>query len=72
MVRGSIPVWRVAVEREQAEFIDLHFQDHVPSWKSPDIWVDWAAPVQGVITAPERPGHGLRVKPEIVADCVVG
>lgn len=42
MVRGSIPVWRVAVEREQAEFIDLHFQDHVPSWKSPDIWVDWA------------------------------
>ncbi|MDK3074626.1 hypothetical protein QO034_16150 [Sedimentitalea sp. JM2-8] len=41
-VRGSIPVWRVRVEREQAEYIDLHFQDHVPSWKSPDIWVDWA------------------------------
>lgn len=40
-VRGSIPVWRVRVEREQAEYIDLHFQDHVPSWKSPDIWVDW-------------------------------
>lgn len=38
---GSIPVYRVRVEREQAEFIDLHFQDHVPSWKSPDIWVDW-------------------------------
>ena len=40
-VRGSIPVYRVRVEREQAEFIDLHFQDHVPSYKSPDIWVDW-------------------------------
>ena len=40
-VRGAIPVWRVRVEREQAEYIDLHFQDHVPSWKSPDIWVDW-------------------------------
>lgn len=40
-VRGSIPVWRVRVERKQAEYIDLHFQDHVPSWKSPDIWVDW-------------------------------
>ena len=40
-IRGSIPVYRVRVEREQAEFIDLHFQDHVPSWKSPDIWVDW-------------------------------
>lgn len=38
---GAIPVYRVRVEREQAEFIDLHFQDHVPSWKSPDIWVDW-------------------------------
>ncbi len=40
-VRGTIPVYRVRVEREQAEYIDLHFQDHVPSWKSPDIWVDW-------------------------------
>lgn len=42
-VRGSIPLWHVRVEREQAEYIDLHFQDHVPGWKSPDIWVDWAA-----------------------------
>lgn len=33
-----------------------------------DIWVDWAAPVNGVITAPETPGHGLKVKPEIVKD----
>ncbi|TDB02967.1 immune inhibitor A domain-containing protein [Halomonas marinisediminis] len=40
-VRGSIPVYRVRVEREQAEYIDLYFQDHVPSWKSPDIWIDW-------------------------------
>lgn len=40
-VRGSIPVYLVRVEREQAEYIDLHFQDHVPGWKSPDIWVDW-------------------------------
>jgi M6 family metalloprotease-like protein len=40
-VRGSIPVFLVRIEREQAEFIDLYFQDHVPSYKSPDIWVDW-------------------------------
>ncbi|MDP2716591.1 hypothetical protein [Rheinheimera sp.] len=40
-VRGTIPVYRVRVEREQAEYIDLHFQDHVPGYKSPDIWVDW-------------------------------
>ncbi|MDR8392221.1 hypothetical protein NC796_13795 [Aliifodinibius sp. S!AR15-10] len=38
---GSIPVFHLRVEREQAEFIDLHFQDHVPSWRSPDIWIDW-------------------------------
>ncbi|MGZ0187280.1 MAG: enolase C-terminal domain-like protein, partial [Alphaproteobacteria bacterium] len=36
-----------------------------------DIWVDWAAPVNGVITAPERPGHGLKIKPEIIRDCKV-
>lgn len=40
-VRGTIPVYRVHVAREQAEYIDLHFQDHVPSYKSPDIWIDW-------------------------------
>jgi hypothetical protein len=38
---GSIPIARVKVVREAAEFIDLYFQDNVPSWKSPDIWVDW-------------------------------
>jgi hypothetical protein len=38
---GSIPIARVRVVREAAEFIDLYFQDNVPSWKSPDIWVDW-------------------------------
>ncbi len=38
---GTIPIARVRVEREAAEFIDLYFQDNVPSWRSPDIWVDW-------------------------------
>jgi hypothetical protein len=38
---GSIPVFLLRVEREKADFIDLHFQDHVPSWRSPDIWIDW-------------------------------
>lgn len=35
-----------------------------------DIWVDWARPVNGIITAPEKPGHGLKIKPEIMRDCV--
>lgn len=39
---GSIPLFRLRVEREAADYIDLHFQDHVPSWRSPDIWIDWA------------------------------
>jgi hypothetical protein len=38
---GTIPIARVRVTREAAEFIDLFFQDNVPSWRSPDIWVDW-------------------------------
>jgi len=50
-IRGTIPVYRIRVEREQAEYIDLHFQDHVPSWKSPDIWVDWV----GDNPIPENP-----------------
>jgi L-alanine-DL-glutamate epimerase-like enolase superfamily enzyme len=33
-----------------------------------DIWVDWAKPVNGIITAPEAPGHGLKIKPEIMQD----
>jgi L-alanine-DL-glutamate epimerase-like enolase superfamily enzyme len=36
-----------------------------------DIWVEWPAPVNGIITAPETPGHGLRIKPEIMRDCAV-
>lgn len=42
-IRGTIPIARVSVVREAAQFIDLFFQDNVPSWRSPDIWVDWAA-----------------------------
>ena len=33
-----------------------------------DIWVEWAAPINGVMTAPETPGHGLKIKPEIMRD----
>jgi hypothetical protein len=44
---GSIPVFHLKVKREDAEFIDLHFQDHAPSWRSPDLWVDWPDPALG-------------------------
>jgi len=36
-----------------------------------DIWVAAPACVSGVITAPETPGHGLQIKPEIMVDAKV-
>ena len=32
-----------------------------------DIWETWAKPVQGVMRVPETPGHGLRIKPEVMS-----
>jgi L-alanine-DL-glutamate epimerase-like enolase superfamily enzyme len=37
-----------------------------------DLWVDPVPVVKGIITAPERPGHGLAFKPEILRDCAAG
>jgi L-alanine-DL-glutamate epimerase-like enolase superfamily enzyme len=36
-----------------------------------DLFVDPVPVVKGMITAPERPGHGLTLKPEILRDCAV-
>ncbi|CAA9243031.1 MAG: hypothetical protein AVDCRST_MAG04-1717 [uncultured Acetobacteraceae bacterium] len=33
-----------------------------------DLWVDPVPVVDGMITAPERPGHGLAFKPEVLRD----
>jgi L-alanine-DL-glutamate epimerase-like enolase superfamily enzyme len=38
---------------------------------SADLWVEPVPVVNGMITAPERPGHGLAFKPEILRDCAV-
>jgi L-alanine-DL-glutamate epimerase-like enolase superfamily enzyme len=38
---------------------------------SDDLWADPVPVVNGIITAPERPGHGLAFKPEILRDCAV-
>jgi L-alanine-DL-glutamate epimerase-like enolase superfamily enzyme len=38
---------------------------------SEDLFVDPVPIVNGMITAPERPGHGLTFKPEILKDCKV-
>src|SRR3984885_11158686 len=36
-----------------------------------DLWMDPVPVVKGMITAPERPGHGLAFKPELLRDCTV-
>jgi len=36
-----------------------------------DLWVDPVLPENGLIHAPERPGHGLAFKPEVLKDCAV-
>jgi L-alanine-DL-glutamate epimerase-like enolase superfamily enzyme len=36
---------------------------------SEDLFVDPVPVRNGAITAPERPGHGLAFKPEILKDC---
>ena len=38
---------------------------------SDDLFVDPVPVVNGMVTAPERPGHGLAFKPEILRDCRV-
>jgi L-alanine-DL-glutamate epimerase-like enolase superfamily enzyme len=38
---------------------------------SNDLFVDPVPIENGMITAPERPGHGLAFKPEILKDCRV-
>jgi L-alanine-DL-glutamate epimerase-like enolase superfamily enzyme len=35
---------------------------------SDDLWIEPVPVVNGMITAPERPGHGLAFKPEILRD----
>jgi L-alanine-DL-glutamate epimerase-like enolase superfamily enzyme len=36
---------------------------------SNDLFVDPVPVIKGMITAPERPGHGLAFRPEILRDC---
>ena len=38
---------------------------------SEDLWVEPVKVTNGTITAPERAGHGLAFKPEIMKDCRV-
>jgi hypothetical protein len=39
---GNIRVFHTRVRREQADYVDLCFTETTPSYKSVDVWVDWA------------------------------
>jgi L-alanine-DL-glutamate epimerase-like enolase superfamily enzyme len=47
-----------------------HILEYV-NWMD-DAWVDPVLPVDGVYTAPERPGHGLEFKEDFLAAYTVG
>ena len=36
-----------------------------------DLWVDPVIPENGTVRVPERPGHGLAFKTEVLKDCAV-
>ena len=36
-----------------------------------DLWIDPVPVVNGSIAAPERPGHGLAIRLEILRDCAI-
>jgi hypothetical protein len=39
---GTVNVFHARVDREQADYVDLHFTEASPAWKCVDIYVDWA------------------------------
>lgn len=41
-VEGDAEVYRLTITRENAEFVDLYFENPEVYWKNPDLWVDWA------------------------------
>ena len=36
-----------------------------------DLWENPVIPENGMVRVPERPGHGLSFKPEVLKDCAV-
>ena len=72
MVAQPAP-WRATVRRFGFTLSVLHAGTWTtqPICYLEDLFVDPVPIVDGFITAPERPGHGLAFKPEILKDCRV-
>jgi L-alanine-DL-glutamate epimerase-like enolase superfamily enzyme len=70
--------WNIAIAPHLFPELNVQLLASIPNgiWiedmgLSEDLWVDPVPVVNGMITAPERPGHGLAFKPEILKDCRV-
>ncbi|MFI9504024.1 hypothetical protein [Nocardia sp. NPDC052566] len=71
-VEGDAMVYRVKVSRQNAEFVDLYFDNPPIYYKNPDLWVDWAGnntPTPESLTPdypvgqPTDQGEAIRVHP---------
>jgi L-alanine-DL-glutamate epimerase-like enolase superfamily enzyme len=67
--------WGMTIAPHLFPELNVHLLASIPnaSWAEhmgllDDVWVDPPAIRNGVITAPERPGHGLAFKPEVLRD----
>jgi L-alanine-DL-glutamate epimerase-like enolase superfamily enzyme len=77
-VAAIADTWGMTIAPHLFPELNVHLLASIPNglWiedmgLSDDLWVDPVPVVNGLITAPERPGHGLAFKPEILRDCAV-
>lgn len=72
IVEGDAQVYRIKVTRENADFVDLYFDNPQIYYKNPDLWVDWAGnnkPSPETLTPdysigqPTDQGEAIRVHP---------
>jgi L-alanine-DL-glutamate epimerase-like enolase superfamily enzyme len=71
--------WGIAIAPHLFHELTVHVLASIPnaSWLeymdwNDDLWVTPAVPKAGRLAPPERPGHGLAFKPEILRDCRIG
>ncbi len=71
--------WGISIAPHLFHELNVHLLASIPnaSWLeymdwNDDLWVEPAIPVGGKLKPPESPGHGLRFKSEVLADCRVG
>jgi L-alanine-DL-glutamate epimerase-like enolase superfamily enzyme len=70
--------WGMSIAPHLFPELNVHLLASIPNgiWiedmgLSEDVWIDPVPVTNGMITAPERPGHGLAFKPEILREFVV-